>query len=163
VKIGVGLDTNRPVDSVVADAERVGEAGFEFVTSSHIFGYDAVTLLGIIGSRVPGPELMTAVVPIYSRHPLALAQQALTVQAATGGRFVLGIGLSHKVMIENVYGLSFDHPLRAMREYLAALMPLLHRQPVQFSGETLSVMSGPLEVDCEPPPVVVAALGPAML
>jgi F420-dependent oxidoreductase-like protein len=163
MKIGVGLDTSRPIQTVISEAQRLADRGFGFLTSSHIFGYDAVTLLGVVGAAVPGPELMTAVVPIYTRHPLALAQQALTVQAATDGRFVLGIGLSHKMLIENVYGMSFEHPLLAMREYLLALMPLLRRDAVQFQGATVTVMSGPIEVDAPAPPVIVAALGPAML
>ena len=65
-------------------------------------------------------------VPTYSRHPLTMAQQALTVQGASGGRFTLGIGLSHQMVIEGMFGLSFENPLRHMREYLSVLMPLLH-------------------------------------
>ena len=69
-------------------------------------------------------ELGTAVVPTFPRHPVAIAQQARTTDAACGGRFTLGIGLSHKVMIENMFGLSYDKPARHMKEYLEVLAPL---------------------------------------
>ena len=71
---------------------------------------------------MPGIELGTAVVPTYPRHPAVLAQQALTVALAVGaGRLALGIGLSHKIVIEDMYGYSFDKPARHMREYLSVL------------------------------------------
>jgi F420-dependent oxidoreductase-like protein len=108
--------------------------------------------------------LGTAVVPIYPRHPVMLAGQALTVQTATGGRLTLGIGLSHQVVVENVFGQSFDKPARHMREYLSILMPLLHGEQVTFAGQTLSASTfGPLQIDAPAPPVLVAALGTAML
>ncbi len=163
MRYGAGLNTSKSIPDVVAEAKRLAASGFSCLSSSHIFGYDAITVLGLVSQHVPDVELMTAVVPTYTRHPIAMAQQALTVQAGTGGRFILGIGLSHQVLIEHVYGLSFDQPLRAMREYLAVLMPLLRREHVSFKGETLSVSAGPLEIDTAPPPVIVAALGTAML
>ena len=95
-------------------------------------------VLAIVGREVPRIELATGVVPTYGRHPLTMAQQALTVQAASGGRFTLGIGLSHQIVIENMFGLSFDKPLRHMREYLAVLMPLLRDGKADVDGETIS-------------------------
>ena len=93
-----------------------------------------------------------------------MAGQALTVQAATGGRLILGIGLSHQMVIENVFGQSFDRPARHMREYLSVLMPLLEGEQVSFAGETLRASTfGPLQIDAPPPPVLVAALGRTML
>jgi F420-dependent oxidoreductase-like protein len=93
-----------------------------------------------------------------------LAGQALTVQAATGGRLTLGVGLSHEVVIENVFGQSFDRPARHMREYLSILTPLLMGEQVAFTGETLRAATfGALEVEAAAPPVLVAALGPTML
>ena len=106
------------------------DAGIETAWASQIFGYDALTALAVIGREVPGIDLGTAVVPTYPRNPVMLAGQALTVQAATGGRLTLGIGLSHQVVIENVFGQSFDKPARHMREYLSILMPLLEGEQV---------------------------------
>ena len=73
---------------------------------------------------MPRIELGTSVVPTYPRHPMMLAQQALTVNAASGGRLCLGIGLSHQIVIESMMGMSFDKPVRHLREYLAVLGPL---------------------------------------
>jgi F420-dependent oxidoreductase-like protein len=92
-----------------------------------------------------------------------MAQQALTAQAATGNRFVLGIGLSHQVVVEGLFGLSFDAPLRAMREHLAVLMPLLHDGQVSFEGETVTARATVAVSGATAPPVLLAALGPKML
>jgi alkanesulfonate monooxygenase SsuD/methylene tetrahydromethanopterin reductase-like flavin-dependent oxidoreductase (luciferase family) len=161
MRYGLTIDTSRPLPKVVEQVQRMADAGFASASSSQIFGYDALTLLALVGQSVPGIELTTAVVPTYPRHPIALAGQALTVQAATGGRLVLGIGLSHKIVIETVFGQSFDKPVRHMREYLSILMPALRGEAVSFQGETLSGTTwGPLDVEAPAPPVVVAALGP---
>ena len=77
-------------------------------------------------------------VPTYPRHPMMLAAQSLTASAATGGRFTLGIGLSHQIVIEGMFGFSFEKPARHMREYLSILMPLLHEGSVNFAGDTLT-------------------------
>jgi F420-dependent oxidoreductase-like protein len=164
VRYGLTLDSSRPLDDVVGQVQRAADAGFASVSASQIFGYDALTLLAVAGQRVPGIELVTGVVPTYPRHPIMLAGQALTVQAATGGRLTLGIGLSHEVVIEGMFGYSFDRPARHMREYLSALVPLLHGEQVAVHGETLTAATmGPLDIDAPAPPVLVAALGPRLL
>ena len=115
---------------------RAADDGFASAWMSNIFGLDALTSLAVAGSQVPGIELGTAVVPTYPRHPAVLAQQALTVALAIGpGRLALGIGLSHKIVIEDMYGYSFDKPARHMREYLSVLVPLLDGNPVSVDGE----------------------------
>jgi F420-dependent oxidoreductase-like protein len=125
---------------------------------------DAITALAIVGREVPRIELGTAVVPTFPRHPAMLAGQALTAAAAAGGgRFVLGIGLSHQIVVETMWGLSYDKPARHMREYLSILLPLLRAGNVSFAGDTLT-MHGPLTVaDRQPVPVMIAALAPRML
>jgi F420-dependent oxidoreductase-like protein len=120
-------------------------------------------VLAIVGREVPRIGLATGVVPTYGRHPLTMAQQALTVQAASGGRFVLGIGLSHQLVIEGMFGLSFDKPVRHMREYLAVLMPLINDGKASFKGETISTdatVGIEPRIPCQ---VLVAALGEQML
>lgn len=165
MRVGVLLDLGKSVAEV---REEVGEhraQGFASVWASQIFGYDALTLLAVVGASVPDIELGTAVVPVYSRLPQVMAQQALTVQSATGGRLALGVGLSHQVVVEGMWGLSFDRPARYLREYLAALVPMLHGEPARVEGEVVTARSaGPLEIpDAPAPPVLVAALAPAML
>jgi F420-dependent oxidoreductase-like protein len=94
---------------------------------------------------------------------MALAQQALTASAATNGRFTLGIGLSHKVVIENMLGLDYSKPVRHMREYLSVLTPLLSGDQVMYRGEEYRVTARVAVPDAPKPPVIVAALGPQML
>jgi 5,10-methylenetetrahydromethanopterin reductase len=165
LRIGGGLDVEQPLPRIVAELQRFEEAGFAHAFASQIFGPDALTLLAVAGAQVPRIELGTGVVPVYPRHPMMLAQQALTVQAATGNRLLLGIGLSHQVVVEGMWGYSFDRPLSYMREYLASLMPLLHGETVSSTGERVTTNAfspvGPKEATA--PPVLVAALGTAML
>ncbi len=142
---------------------RAADDGFSSAWMSQIFGLDALTAFAVAGSQVPGIELGTAVVPVYTRHPAALAQQALTVAAAVGGRLTLGIGLSHKIVIEDMYGYSFDRPARYMREYLSILLPLLDQRRVSFTGEILRADISLTISRTRRIPVLLAALAPQML
>ncbi len=162
MRYGIGINSSRPVGEIIDQAKRLADDGFDAVTASQIFDHDALTLLAIVGSHVPDLELITTVVPTYPRHAIALATQALTVQSATGGRLTLGIGLSHEFVIEHLFGYSFERPARHMKEYLSALMPLLHDRAVSFEGETMKAVAT-LGIDAPPPDVLVAALGPTML
>jgi F420-dependent oxidoreductase-like protein len=164
MRIGVMFDTEKPFDDVVGQVAGLADAGIEVAWSSQIFGLDALTTIAAAAREVPGIHFGTAVVPTYPRHPVMLAGQALTVQAASGGRLTLGVGLSHQMVIENVFGMSFDKPARHMREYLEILVPLLEGEQVTFVGETLSASTfGPLPVPAPAPDVLVAALGSVML
>ena len=143
---------------------RAADDGFASAWMSNIFGLEALTSLAVAGSQVPGIELGTAVIPTYPRHPAALAQQALTAALAVGpGRLILGIGLSHKIVIENMYGYSFDRPVRYMREYLSVLLPLLDGTAVNVDGSTLSAHIGLSTPRAGRVPVLLAALAPRML
>jgi F420-dependent oxidoreductase-like protein len=137
--------------------------GFASAWLSNIFGLDALTALAVAGNQVDGIELGTAVVPTYPRHPAALAQQALTTAAACGGRLVLGIGVSHKIVIEDMYGYDFGRPVRHMREYLAVLLPLLERRPASFTGATVRANVTLTTPGERRVPLLLAALGTQML
>jgi len=164
MRIGVMFDTEKPFDDVMGQVARLADAGIETAWASQIFALDALTTMAAAAREVPGIHFGTAVVPTYPRHPVMLAAQALTVQAASGGRLTLGIGLSHQMVIENVFGMSFDKPARHMREYLAILMPSLEGEQVTFAGDTLKASTfGPLQIDAPAPDVLVAALGTVML
>ena len=165
MKIGIfGGDTaGRTIDDVVADARAAEADGFASYALPQIFALDAMGVLAVVGREVPRISLATGVVPTYSRHPLTMAQQALTVQAASGGRFVLGIGLSHQLVIEGMFGLSFDKPVRHMREYLSVLMPLIHDGKASFKGETIRTEASIGVEPRIPCQVLVAALGEQML
>ncbi len=165
LRIGGLLDVEQPLARIVGQLQRFEEAGFAHAFASQIFGPDALTLLAVAGSQVPRIEVGTGVVPVYPRHPMMLAQQALTVQAATDDRLLLGIGLSHQVVVEGMWGMSFDKPYSYMKEYLSALMPLLRGETVSFAGERITCNAfQPVGVKgASAPPVLVAALGTAML
>jgi F420-dependent oxidoreductase-like protein len=152
-------DLNGLIDAVRDTAK----AGFASVWLPQIFNMDALSALAIAGHAVPGIELGTAVVPTYPRHPMAMASSALTTQAATGNRLVLGIGLSHQIVVESMWGYSFDKPARHMREYLDALMPLLRGENANVHGETLTCVGQVTVKDASAPPVLLAALAPVML
>ncbi len=130
---------------------------------ANIFGIDAITAAAIIGRETEKIKIGTAVVPTYPRHPTALAQQVLTTQAACSGRFNLGIGLSHQIVIETMLGLSYERRAKHMREYLAVLGPLLRGEPCKFEGDEYRVnLSLTIPID-EPVQTLVAALGDHML
>ena len=151
------------VAAAIEVAQQAADDGFASLWVPQIFSVDALTTLAVVGHAVPGIQLGTAVVPTYPRHPIALAQQALTVQSASGGRLTLGIGLSHQMVIENMYGYSFEKPVRHMREYLEALMPLLRGEGASVSGEAVTAHAALDFADAPAPDVLVAALGPKML
>ena len=165
LRIGSMIETDKPLDEIVALLQRYHEAGLDHAFASQIFGPDALTLLAVAGSQVPGIGLGTGVVPVYPRHPMMLAQQALTVQMATGNRLLLGIGLSHQVVVEGMWGMSFERPAAYMREYLTSLMPLLRGETVRCEGERVTTNAfAPLDIaNVEAPPVLVAALADTML
>src|SRR5579859_7756493 len=104
MRIGASLDVEQPLPRIVAQLQRFEEAGFAHAFASQIFGPDALTMLAVAGSQVPRIALSTGVVLVYPRQPMMLAQQALTVQAATDNRLLLGIGLSHQVVVECMWG-----------------------------------------------------------
>lgn len=158
-----GAVNNGTLDDVVAEAALAERDGFAAYWVPNIFGLDALTSLAVVATSVPRIELGTAVVPTFPRHPHAMAQQAHTVAAASGNRLTLGIGLSHKVVIENMFGLSYDKPVRHLREYLSVLMPLSRNELANFDGEMYRVHAGINAKGSAGFGVVVAALGEQML
>ena len=158
-----GAVNSGTIDDMVAEAAAAERDGFAAYWAPHIFGHDALTALAVVGTQVPRIELGTSVVPTFPRHPHAIAQQAHTVAAASGNRFTLGIGLSHKIVIENMFGMSYDKPVRHLREYLSVLMPLSRNEPANFDGEMYKVHAGISAKGSNGFSVVVAALGEQML
>jgi F420-dependent oxidoreductase-like protein len=151
------------LEEITAQVRAAAEAGFDTARSAQALGWDALTTLAVAGRQAAGIGLGTAVVPVPQRHPLMLASQALSVQAATGNRLTLGIGAGIAKMVRDMFGLPGDRPARRMREYLSVLIPLLRGEAVTYRGETLSA-AGRVDVPgANPPPVLLAALGPAML
>ena len=168
MRIGVGIGETPGegggLDRVVEDVRDLERRGFASAWMPNIFGLDAIGALTVVGRETERIELGTAVVPSYPRHPFAIAQQARTASAASNGRFVLGIGLSHQIVIENMLGFSYDRPARHMRDYLEVLGPLMRGERVDHHGPQYQVHAELRVAGLEQPtPLMIAALGPAML
>ncbi|MFT4571016.1 MAG: 5,10-methylenetetrahydromethanopterin reductase [Hyphomicrobiaceae bacterium] len=159
----VGGSDSETLDEAVDALVAAEKAGFHSAWRANIFGLDALTVLALAGARTSRIELGTAVVPTYPRHPHALAQQAATTNAATNGRLVLGIGRSHQVVIESMFGLQYDKPITHMREYVAVLKGLFDDGAVSLDGKQYKVHA-PLTVPGGAKvPVMIGALMPKML
>ncbi|MGA1568354.1 MAG: TIGR03564 family F420-dependent LLM class oxidoreductase [Ilumatobacteraceae bacterium] len=154
---------DQTIEDFEASLQRAVDEGFATYWTPQIFGMDALTAIAVAARAVPGIRVGTSVIPTYPRHPMMLAQQALTTQAATDGRLLLGIGLSHQPVVEGMWGMSFDRPVAHMRDYLEILTPLLHKRRVSYAGEALTGRGEITPPPAEAPPVLVAALGPQML
>jgi F420-dependent oxidoreductase-like protein len=160
MRIGIfAEDLGKTVEEYLATVREASAAGVQSVWLGERLGWDPLTLLAITGREVPGIGLGTAIVRSYARHPLTLASQALTV----GSGLKLGIGPSHRPLIESQYGYSYDRPVRHMREYLTALAALLRGESVDYQGETVKVTGQITAPGAATVPVLISALGPQML
>jgi F420-dependent oxidoreductase-like protein len=159
MRIGIHLDTGGSIASFQSAASAAGRFDSAW-TNQQPGGWDPLTVLGSLTGGPP--ELGTAVVPTYPRHPVVMATEALTVQALTGGRLTLGIGPSHKLAIDGWFGITYDSPSRHTREYLEVLRPLMRGEHVKYEGEFFRVDTR-LTVSAPEVPVLVGALGPRML
>jgi F420-dependent oxidoreductase-like protein len=171
VRIGlmVGSDKERPradrLTGLLADGRAAEDAGFTSFWIPQVPGYlDAMTAIALLGRLTGRIEIGTAVVPIQTRHPVAMAQQALTTQLACDGRFALGLGPSHDWIVDGQLGLSYERPVRLVRNYLQVLGAAFSGPgPVDVENDSYRVHS-PFDVaDPMPMPVLLAALGPTML
>src|SRR5215831_11296836 len=122
------------LDSLITQAQQTEAAGFAsfWLPNLPLRNYDALLVMALAGRETTRIELGTAVMPTYPRHPIAMAQEAMTANAATRGRLALGIGLSHRPTIEDVMGLSYAHPARHMQEYLTVLALIYEFIPLSF-------------------------------
>jgi F420-dependent oxidoreductase-like protein len=165
----IGSDKERPRRDRLAglgeDVRGADHEGFRSFWVPQIPGYlDAMTAIAVAGQGTTGIELGTAVVPVQTRHPVVMAQQALTTQIACQGRFTLGLGPSHHWIVEDQLGLPYERPARLMRQYLEVLNAALGGSgQVDVENELFRVHS-PLDVaDPVETPVLIAALAPVML
>jgi 5,10-methylenetetrahydromethanopterin reductase len=159
-----GLGGDSPIDATIDYLTLLRDEGFARVWMSQLpHEPDLLTVLAVALREVDTIEAASGVVPIQNQHPMRLAQAALTVSAASGGRFVLGVGMSHAAVTEGMWGIPWDKPVRRLNEYLDGLLPLLAGERVNAAGETVTTR-GALTVPGAPrPDVYVAALGPQML
>jgi F420-dependent oxidoreductase-like protein len=165
----VGSDKERSradrLTGLLDDGKAAEAQGFASFWFAQVPGYlDAMTAVALLGQVTERIEIGTAVVPIQTRHPLIMAQQALTTQVACAGRFSLGLGPSHHWIISDQLGLPYDRPARLVRDYLDVLTAAFAGPgTVDVDNDNFRVRS-PIEVtDSFEVPVLLAALGPAML
>ena len=170
MRIGVMIGPERgryatKVDRMRADARWAEEAGLSTVWIPQIPDeFDALTAATLVGLETSRIEIGTAVVPVQPRHPIALAQQALSVQSVCGGRLSLGLGVSHHWVVDEMLGLPYERPAATMRAHLDVLdRALAGPGPVDVENDLFRVHN-PLDItDVAPTPVLLAALGPLML
>jgi F420-dependent oxidoreductase-like protein len=165
--VGSDKERSRPdrLAGLVEDGVRAESLGFSSFWMPQVPGYlDAMTAITLLGQATNRIELATAVVPIQTRHPMIMAQQALTTQVACGGRFTLGIGPSHDWIINGQLGLPYDRPAHLVRDYLDVLeVSLAGPGPVDIENQSYRVHGTVDVTDAFETPVLLAALGPTML
>jgi F420-dependent oxidoreductase-like protein len=158
-----GGTTLATVEEVRAAVRWADASGFDSLWVSHAMAVHPIVALACVGADAPHlTELGTSVVPLYGRHPIDVAQQAMTAQTALGGRFTLGIGAASKQQAEERMGIPWDRPFSFTREFVNGLQPLLAGQAAHVVGEQLTTRTK-LEIDAPNTPILLAALGPRML
>ncbi len=152
------------IDATVANFAQLRDEGFRRVWMSQLpYEPDLLTVLAIALREVDTIEAASGVVPIQNQHPMHMAQRALTVSLASGGRFLLGLGMTHAAVTEGMWGIPWDRPVRRLNEYLDGLLPLLAGEPVNAAGETVTTRGALVIPGAPRPEVYIAALGPQML
>ena len=160
---GSGLLARPSLDALTADIARAEAAGMSNYWLAQTGLVDALTVFTVAGGSTSTIDLGTAVIPTWPRHPQALAAQALTTQAATGGRTILGIGLAHQPSVEERWKLTWEKPIRHMLDYLGVLEELLATGKSTYEGEVWSFEGESARPTDDPPRVMLAALGDQML
>ncbi|MGW3111704.1 TIGR03564 family F420-dependent LLM class oxidoreductase [Streptomyces sp. NPDC001091] len=167
--VGVALDASdagNQVDATVLLAREAAAAGLRSAWFGQTFGADSPQLAAIVGREVPDLQVGTSAIPVFGRHPLVVSSQAQTAQAATHGRYHLGLALGTRLLTEGGFGLPFERPVARLREFLTALRQLTGTGTADFHGELLTAVTPiPARVPGaeDGAPVLVAAMGPQAL
>jgi len=146
------------------DRVRMAESlGYDSTYVTHIAGRDSLTVLAAYAGATERIRLGTGVLPIYSRTPVATAQTAATIDEISGGRMVVGLGVSHRVTVENWYGQEIGKPVSEMREYASAIRAMFRGEDPS-GGEVWPTGFRFMGYDVRPDiPIYIAALSPNML
>ena len=166
MKIGIngsGLLAQPNLNTLVSNIEKAETSGFSSYWIAQTGLVDSLTVFAVAAASTSSIELGTAVIPTWNRHPQALAAQALTTQAATGGRTILGIGLAHKLSVEGQWKMKWEKPIRHMLDYLGVLEEMLATGKSSYEGEVWSYVGEAVRPTENPPKVMLAALGDQML
>lgn len=166
MRIGLFMGTTGALPTLEGQVQQAVDAerdGFDGYWIAQIAGADVLTLLALIGRQTNRIEIGTAVVPTFPRHPMMLAQQALTTHASANGRLALGIGLAHKSSVEGRWGLKFDAPALHMKQYLTVLRSLVDTGTVDYDDSLFQVSGEIQRMTAASLPIYIAALAPMML
>ena len=164
ISLIANLSNKSPLDSCIRELTQARDDGFERGWMTQMpYDYDLLTVLAAAMHEVSDIKVGSGVVPIQNQHPMLMAQRALTLNQIAGGRFTLGVGVTHRAVTEGMWGIPWDRSVRRLSEYLDGLLPLLAGEQVNATGEMLTTR-GALQISGAPAPeVYVAALGPQML
>ena len=160
---GSGLLANPALGALTADIESAEEDNFASYWLAQTGGVDALTVFAAHGNTDSSMQLGTAVIPTWTTHPQVLAGQALTTQAAIGGRLILGLGLAHEPSVTGFWKLKWERPVRQMMDFLDVLQPLLAEGSVNHDGYFWSYQGDIPLLEGPRPKVMIAALGDQML
>ena len=152
------------LDDAIARARAAETLGYDSLWSTQLpDARDASLVLAALAANTSRLKIGTGVLPIYTRHPTAMVQMAATLDELSGGRFILGLGVSHKVTVEAMWGLALDKPVAAMREYLTIVRASIRDGGCSIEGDFFTARwrySGPRRADL---PIMISALNPRML
>jgi F420-dependent oxidoreductase-like protein len=163
-RLGVSFDAGSSLAPAIERAKVAEHLGYDSIWASQLPpARDTPLVLATYAAATSRIGLGTAVMPIYTRHPTAMAQMALTLDEISGGRFRLGIGVSHQVTVESMWGLKLVHPVEAMREYAGIVRSLLASGSVGVSGEHFTAYAAYLAPRRDDLPIIISALSPRML
>jgi 5,10-methylenetetrahydromethanopterin reductase len=159
-----GPGVGNPVDATVVNLAQLREEGFRRLWMSQLpYEPDLLEILAVALHEVGDIEVASGVVPIQNQHPMQLAQRALTLSLISGGRFLLGLGMTHAAVTEGMWGIPWDRPVRRLNEFLDGLLPLLAGESANATGEIVSTRGALMIAGAPRPDVYVAALGPQLL
>lgn len=161
--LGTFISVGRSLDSALDRVRLAEQLGYHSVFTTHVAGRDSLTVLAAYANVTESVKLGTGVMPIYSRTPAATAQQAATIDEMSGGRLVLGLGVSHRVIVENWFGSEIGKPVSEMRDYVSVLRAIFAGEDPPES-ERFSTRFHFMGLDPRPDlPIYVAGLSPKML
>ncbi|HEY2768453.1 MAG TPA: LLM class flavin-dependent oxidoreductase, partial [Solirubrobacteraceae bacterium] len=160
---GCFISPGRTIDGAIERVRLAESLGYETVYTTHIAGRESLTVVTAYALATREIRVGTGVVPIYTRTPATMAQTAATIDELSGGRLTLGLGVSHRPVVEGWHGQTIDRPVREMREYASIVRAILRGEdpPPSEKWPTGFHLVG---LDPRPQlPIYVAALSPAML
>jgi alkanesulfonate monooxygenase SsuD/methylene tetrahydromethanopterin reductase-like flavin-dependent oxidoreductase (luciferase family) len=163
VPTGCFISTGRSLQQAIDRVKLAESLGYDSVFVTHIAGRESLTVLTAYALATARIRVGTGVVPIYTRTPATMAQTAATIDELSGGRLSLGLGVSHRPVVEGWHGQTIDHPVAEMREYVQIVRAILQGEdpPVGEKWSTGFRLAG---LDPRPEmPILIAALSPAMI